>query len=84
MPLVRKAGRGLAPTAAGEVLLAYARRLHDLQAEALAAVRAADAAVLVRVGVQEDFGDTLRPGWETGAWRSDVRFHQGPTLDCKV
>jgi hypothetical protein len=34
--------------------------------------------------VTKDFGETLRPGWETGAWRADVRFHQGPTLDCKV
>ncbi|MCU1485517.1 MAG: Esterase [Actinomycetia bacterium] len=33
--------------------------------------------------VTKDFGDVLRPGWEGGAWRADVRFHQGPALDCK-
>ncbi|MCU1373026.1 MAG: Esterase [Actinomycetia bacterium] len=33
--------------------------------------------------VVKTFGDTLRPGWESGSWRSDVRFHQGPALDCK-
>ncbi|MCU1378699.1 MAG: Esterase [Acidimicrobiales bacterium] len=33
--------------------------------------------------VVRTFGETLRPGWEQGPWRADVRFHQGPTLDCK-
>ncbi len=34
--------------------------------------------------VTADFGDSLRSGWETGAWRDDGRFHQGPALDCKL
>lgn len=33
--------------------------------------------------VARTFGERLRPGWERGPWRDDVRFHQGPALDCK-
>ena len=59
--LVRKAGRGLVPTERGEVLLAQARRLFDLHAEVVRAVRGADAAGRVRIGVQEDFGSSVLP-----------------------
>jgi hypothetical protein len=34
--------------------------------------------------VTRDFGATLPGGWETGSWRNDSRFHQGPALDCKL
>ncbi len=60
-PLLRKAGRGLEPTAAGEVLIAYARRLIDLNDEAIGALRGGDLDGGVRLGVQEDF-ETLLPG----------------------
>src|ERR1700754_4567690 len=43
-PIFRKAGRGLALTEAGETMLAYARRLLDLNDEAAAAVRGVDLA----------------------------------------
>lgn len=33
--------------------------------------------------VVRTFGERLRPGWEQGTWRDDIRFHQGPALDCK-
>jgi DNA-binding transcriptional LysR family regulator len=61
-PLFRKAGRGLALTDAGETLLAYAHRLLDLNQEAAAALRGADLQGWVRLGLQEDFGETLLPG----------------------
>ena len=61
-PLFRKAGRGLALTDAGETLLAYAHRLLDLNEEAAAALRGADLQGWVRLGLQEDFGETLLPG----------------------
>lgn len=59
--LFRKAGRGLALTPAGETLLAYAHRLLDLNEEAMSALRGADLQGLVRLGLQEDFGETLLP-----------------------
>jgi len=56
-PVLRKSGRGLTPTAAGESLLAYARRLLELNDEAAAAVRGVELAGSIRLGMQEDFGE---------------------------
>lgn len=61
-PLFRKAGRGLGLTDAGEVMLRYARRLVELNDEAITAARGTDLAGWVRLGLQEDFGETLLPG----------------------
>jgi DNA-binding transcriptional LysR family regulator len=60
-PLLRKAGRGLVLTDAGETMLAYARRLLELNDEAAAAVKGVELEGWVRLGLQEDFGDTLLP-----------------------
>lgn len=60
-PIFRKAGRSLALTEAGETMLAYARRLLVLNDEAAAAVRGADLEGWVRLGLSEDFGETLLP-----------------------
>ncbi len=60
-PLLRKAGRGLELTTAGETLLAYAHRLLALNDEAAAAVRGSELRGLVRLGLQEDLGETLLP-----------------------
>jgi len=59
--LFRKAGRGLELTDAGETLLAYAHRLLELNEEASAAMRGVDLQGAVRLGLQEDFGETLLP-----------------------
>lgn len=61
MPLLRKAGRGLALTDAGETMLAYARRLLDLNDQASVAVRGTRLQGRVRLGLQEDFGEILLP-----------------------
>jgi DNA-binding transcriptional LysR family regulator len=61
-PLLRKAGRGLELTEAGETLLAYAHRLLELNDEAVAAVRGADLHGRVRLGLQEDLGEAVLPG----------------------
>jgi DNA-binding transcriptional LysR family regulator len=58
-PVLRKAGRGMVLTPTGEVLLGYARRLLELNDEAATAVRGADLKGEVRLGVQEDFGESL-------------------------
>ena len=59
MPVLRKSGRGLTPTVAGEALLAYARRLLELNDEAAAAVRGVELAGSIRLGMQEDFGEHI-------------------------
>ncbi|MYM23566.1 LysR family transcriptional regulator [Duganella sp. FT135W] len=59
MPVLRKEGRGMTPTPAGESLLAYARRLLDLNDEAASAVRGAELAGSVRLGIQQDFGEQM-------------------------
>jgi DNA-binding transcriptional LysR family regulator len=59
MPLLKKAGRGLVLTPAGERLLGYARRLLDLNDQAVASVREAELSGSVRIGLQEDFGEHL-------------------------
>jgi DNA-binding transcriptional LysR family regulator len=59
--LFMKSGRGLVPTEAGEVLLAYAGRLLALNDEALEAVRGQGLNGRVRVGVPQDIADTILP-----------------------
>lgn len=58
-PLLRKAGRGLELTQAGEQLLDYARRLLSLNDEALFAVSEASLQGWVRFGLQEDLSGFL-------------------------
>ncbi|MRG56877.1 LysR family transcriptional regulator [Phyllobacterium sp. SYP-B3895] len=56
-----KHGRGLALTDAGETMLAYARRLLDLNDEAIVAIHGSELEGWVRLGLQEDFGETILP-----------------------
>lgn len=60
-PLVRKSGRGLTLTDSGEVMLSYARRLLALNDEAVSALAGAELEGWARLGIQEDFGDTVLP-----------------------
>ena len=59
--LLRRKGRGLEPTEAGEIMLNYGRRLLDLNDEALAAVRGADLHGWVRLGLPQDFSERWLP-----------------------
>jgi DNA-binding transcriptional LysR family regulator len=59
--LLRKSGRGLMLTDSGEALLSYARRLLDLNDEAVSAVRGVELEGWIRFGLQEDFGETVLP-----------------------
>lgn len=59
VPLLRKAGRGLELTHAGEQLHDYARRLLSLNDEALLAVSEASLQGWVRFGLQEDLSGFL-------------------------
>lgn len=60
-PLVKKSGRGLTLTDGGELLLSYARRLLALNDEAVSALRGAELEGWARLGIQEDFGETVLP-----------------------
>ncbi len=60
-PLVKKAGRGLALTTAGEGLLSYAKRLLELNDEAVDAIRGSALEGWVRLGLPQDFADTFLP-----------------------
>lgn len=60
-PLFKKAGRNLALTDAGEQMLMFARRLVELNDEAAFALRGPNLEGWVRLGLQEDFGETMLP-----------------------
>lgn len=57
--LLRKSGRGLELTAAGETLLSYARRILELNDEARTALAGMHLEGAIRLGLQEDFGERL-------------------------
>jgi DNA-binding transcriptional LysR family regulator len=61
-PLFRKQGRGLALTDAGDIVLVYARRILELNDQALTAARGVAVEGTVRFGVPQDFGETWLPG----------------------
>lgn len=58
-PILRRQGRGMALTDAGETMLAYARRLLELNDEAAAALQGAELEGWIRLGLQEDFGEAV-------------------------
>ena len=60
-PLLASQGRGLAPTAAGEALLSYARRLLMLNDEAMEVLTGPHWQGPVRLGLQAEFGEQLLP-----------------------
>jgi DNA-binding transcriptional LysR family regulator len=78
--LLRKSGRGMALTDAGEVLLGYARRMLELNDEAAKAVGATGVEGHVRLGLQEDFGEHLLPD-VLGRF---ARSHPGVRIEAKV
>jgi DNA-binding transcriptional LysR family regulator len=78
--LLEKRGRSLAPTAAGEVALAYARRLLALNDEALAAVGGVSQEGHIRFGLVQDFAEGVLPD-VLGRFS---RAHPGVLLDAVV
>lgn len=61
LPIVKKSGRGLALTTAGESLLSYAKRLLELNDEAVDSIRGSDLEGWVRLGLPQDFADSMLP-----------------------
>jgi len=60
-PLFRKEGRRLALTEAGDVVLSYARRILDLNDEAVAAVQGIGLGGTIRFGLPTDFAESWLP-----------------------
>lgn len=80
LPILRKSGRGLVLTPRGETLFSYAKRLLELNDEAATAVRGADLAGCVCLGLQEDFGEVLL----TEALGSFARAHPQVRIEARV
>lgn len=59
--IFRKEGRGLVPTEAGDMLLSYARRILDLNDQAVAAVRGVAVGGSIRFGLQVDLTENWLP-----------------------
>jgi len=78
--LFRKNGRGLAPTESGEVVLGYARRMLDLNDEAVAAVRGQVLEGVVRFGLPGDFAES----WLPAALGRFSRAHPSVRLEVVV
>ena len=79
-PLFKKRGRMLELTEAGEMVLAYARRILDLNDEAVAAVRGASVEGAVRFGLPGDFAETWLPT-ALGLFR---RTHPGVRVEASA
>jgi DNA-binding transcriptional LysR family regulator len=79
-PLFRKQGRGLALTDAGDVVLGYARRILELNDEAVAAARGIAVEGSVRFGVPQDFGDA----WLPGVLAQFSRAYPAVTIEARV
>jgi DNA-binding transcriptional LysR family regulator len=79
-PLFRKRGRTLELTEAGETVLSYARRILELNDEAVTAVRGASMEGAVRFGLPADFAETWLPT-ALGLFR---RTHPGVRIEASA
>jgi DNA-binding transcriptional LysR family regulator len=79
-PLFRRDGRTLALTEAGAVILSYARRILDLNDEAVAAVRGTALAGTIRVGLPTDFAES----WLPMALARFKRAHPGVRVEANT
>src|SRR5215813_15596374 len=78
--LLRRSGRGLALTPEGEIMLGFARRLLELNDEAVAAVRNPSLEGQVRVGLLPDFAET----WLPDVLVSFSRAHPNVHIEARV
>jgi DNA-binding transcriptional LysR family regulator len=88
--LLRKEGRGLALTPAGEIMLSYARRMIELNDEAVTAVRGVAVEGWVRLGLVQDFAESWLPSLlgrfarAHPAVRVEARVDRGAVLAAAV
>ncbi len=79
-PLLRKQGRGLALTESGELILGYARRMLELNDEALTALNGLSIAGQVRFGLPQDFAEA----WLPAALARFRRAHPAMQIEARV
>ncbi len=79
-PLVRRSGRGLAPTPAGEALLGYAKRLLELNDEAVRNVRGAEVEGWARLGLPQDLAES----WLPAVLQAFSRAHPKVRIEVQV
>lgn len=78
--LVMKKGRGLTLTRDGEIVMGYARRMLALNDEMQSALKGEQLQEEIRIGMQEDFGESLMPGI-LGAFKG---YHPGVRITARV
>lgn len=78
--LVMKKGRGLTLTRDGEIVMGFARRMLALNDEMQCALKGEQLREEIRIGMQEDFGESLMPGI-LGAFK---RYHPGVRITARV
>ena len=79
-PLFKKSGRGLALTSAGESLLSYAKRILELNDEAIDGLKDAEVEGWVRLGIPQDFAE----GWLTGVLGRFARSHPKVRVEVRA
>lgn len=79
-PLFKKSGRGLALTSAGENLLSYAKRILELNDEAIDGLKDAEVEGWVRLGIPQDFAE----GWLTGVLGQFARSHPKVRVEVRA
>lgn len=79
-PLVQKAGRGLALTAAGESMLGYAKRLLELNDEAVDRLRGPELEGWARLGLAQDFAE----GWLPAVLKRFSRAYPRVRIEIQV
>jgi DNA-binding transcriptional LysR family regulator len=84
LDLFRKDGRGLVPTEAGEIVLAYARRIIDLNDEAVGVLTGSNVKGAVRVGFPSDFAVSWLPAILARFKRSHPNVKIEVTVDRNV
>ncbi|MDY0920742.1 LysR substrate-binding domain-containing protein [Leclercia sp. CFBP8987] len=78
--LVMKRGRGLTLTRDGEIVMGYARRMLALNDEMQSVIKGEQLQEEIRIGMQEDFGESLMPGI-LGEFK---RYHPGVRIIARV
>jgi DNA-binding transcriptional LysR family regulator len=79
-PLVQKSGRGLALTTAGESLLSYAKRILELNDDAVDIIRGSDVEGWVRLGLPQDFAES----WLTAILGRFANAHPKVRIEVQV
>jgi len=79
-PLFRKQGRGLVLTEVGDVVLSYAKRILELNDEAMSAVSGVNLEGVVRFGLPSDFAESWLPA-VLGRFK---RAHPGVRIEATV